>query len=45
MIHVLEDILDEKGRVDVSKYKPVARLGGPLYSTIGYILKALRPKK
>ncbi|TQL52955.1 flavin reductase family protein [Subtercola boreus] len=33
-IHADDDILDESGRVDVLKYRPVGRLGGSLYTTV-----------
>lgn len=33
-VHVDEAILDGGGRIDVAKYRPVARLGGSLYTTV-----------
>jgi flavin reductase (DIM6/NTAB) family NADH-FMN oxidoreductase RutF len=33
-IHVEDRVLGEDGRVQISKYKPVGRLGGSLYTTV-----------
>jgi len=33
-IHMRNDILDEKGHIDPEKFKPVGKLGGPLYTTV-----------
>jgi len=33
-VHADDAILDESGRIDVAKYRPVARLGGSLYTTV-----------
>ncbi len=34
-IHVRNDVLNERGTVDVTKFKPIVRLGDISYSTIG----------
>jgi hypothetical protein len=39
-----EGVLDEKGRIDPQLFQPVARLGGPNYSTLGKIITIPRPK-
>jgi flavin reductase (DIM6/NTAB) family NADH-FMN oxidoreductase RutF len=33
-IHAADDILDETGRIEIAKYRPVGRLGGALYTTV-----------
>eukprot|EP01117_Protostelium_nocturnum_P016250 TRINITY_DN6389_c0_g1_i1.p1 TRINITY_DN6389_c0_g1~~TRINITY_DN6389_c0_g1_i1.p1 ORF type:complete len:263 (-),score=71.99 TRINITY_DN6389_c0_g1_i1:223-1011(-) len=43
MFHIDESILNEKGRIDPQKLKPVARLGGISYGTLGKVLQAPRP--
>ena len=33
-VHVNDDVLDDRGRIDIERYRPVGRLGGALYTTI-----------
>ncbi|KQQ05617.1 MULTISPECIES: flavin reductase family protein [unclassified Rathayibacter] len=33
-VHADDAILDPSGRIDIAKYRPVARLGGSLYTTV-----------
>lgn len=33
-VHADDDVLDESGRIDIAKYRPVGRLGGALYTTV-----------
>ncbi|MWV47661.1 flavin reductase family protein [Rathayibacter sp. VKM Ac-2803] len=33
-VHADDGILDPSGRIDIAKYRPVARLGGSLYTTV-----------
>ena len=34
-IHVRNDMLNERGTVDIIKFKPVSRLGGNAYARVG----------
>ncbi|KAL1746873.1 hypothetical protein HDZ31DRAFT_80909 [Schizophyllum fasciatum] len=42
-IHVRRDVLDERGTVDIRKLKPIARVGGMLYSTVGTVFPLSAP--
>jgi len=42
--HVRQDLLLENGSVDPNLLKPVARLGGTEYATLGKIFSMMRPK-
>ncbi|KAL4246287.1 FMN-binding split barrel [Abortiporus biennis] len=42
--HIRKDILNERGNVDPTKLKPVARLGDIQYTTLGQIFRMPRPK-
>ncbi|KAL1716608.1 hypothetical protein EV715DRAFT_205018 [Schizophyllum commune] len=42
-IHVRRSVLNEKGAVDVQKYKPVARMGDISYGTIGDVYRMPAP--
>jgi len=33
-VHADDDVLDDTGRISIEKYRPVARLGGSLYTTV-----------
>lgn len=33
-VHADDAVLDESGRIDIERYRPVGRLGGSLYTTI-----------
>lgn len=41
-IHVREDVLNERGNVDITKFKPVGRLGDISYVRIGAPLRVPR---
>ena len=41
-IHIDDSILMENNRIDLDKYKPVARLAGSNYGTIGEIFSIKR---
>jgi flavin reductase (DIM6/NTAB) family NADH-FMN oxidoreductase RutF len=41
-VHVRDDLWKE-GRVDSAAMRPLSRLGGPLYSTLGSIIRMERP--
>ena len=34
-IHVRDEVLDERGRIDIGAYQPLGRLGGSLYTPCG----------
>ncbi|KIO12052.1 hypothetical protein M404DRAFT_994092 [Pisolithus tinctorius Marx 270] len=42
-IHVRKDVLNERGVVDITKYKPIARLGDISYARIGDAFRLPRP--
>jgi flavin reductase (DIM6/NTAB) family NADH-FMN oxidoreductase RutF len=42
--HVRQDLLRENGSVDASLLKPIARLGGVEYATLGKVFPMARPK-
>lgn len=42
-IHIRNDVLDERGYIDIAKLKPVARLGGLLYARITEAFRIPRP--
>ena len=42
-IHVRNDVLTERGTVDPTKFKPLGRLGGTCYSTLGDGFRLPRP--
>ena len=42
-IHVRKDMLTERGTVDITKFKPVARLGDNSYGRVGDAYKLARP--
>ena len=42
-IHVRNDVLNERGLVDITKFKPVARLGDISYSRLGDVFRIPRP--
>ena len=42
-IHVRNDMLNERGTVDITKFKPVARLGDNSYARVGDAFKLPRP--
>lgn len=41
-IHIDDSILSENNRIDLEKYKPVARLAGPNYATLGELFSIKR---
>ena len=41
-IHIDDSILSENNRINLDKYKPVARLAGPNYATLGEIFSIKR---
>ncbi|KAF7789291.1 hypothetical protein EIP86_000233 [Pleurotus ostreatoroseus] len=43
-IHVRHDVLNDRGRVDPVKYKPIARLGDVAYATLGTAFRIARPQ-
>jgi flavin reductase (DIM6/NTAB) family NADH-FMN oxidoreductase RutF len=43
LYHVEDAVLDEKGRVDAERLRPVARLGGNRYAALGRIFDEPRP--
>ena len=43
-IHVRRDVLNDRGRVDPVKYKPIARLGDVAYATLGTAFRIARPQ-
>ncbi|KIO12012.1 hypothetical protein M404DRAFT_994072, partial [Pisolithus tinctorius Marx 270] len=42
-IHVRKDVLNERGVVDITKYKPIARLGDISYGRVGDVFRLPRP--
>jgi hypothetical protein len=42
-IHVRKDMLTERGGVDITKFKPVARMGDISYARVGDAFKLTRP--
>ncbi|KIK28276.1 hypothetical protein PISMIDRAFT_91722 [Pisolithus microcarpus 441] len=42
-IHVRNDVLNERGIVDITKYKPIARLGDISYGRVGDVFRLARP--
>lgn len=42
--HIREDLLRENGTVDPNRLRPVARLGGIEYTTLGKVFSMARPK-
>lgn len=42
-IHVRKDMLTEHGTVDITKFKPVSRLGDNSYARVGDAYKLMRP--
>ncbi|KAL4067134.1 hypothetical protein V8B97DRAFT_2025233 [Scleroderma yunnanense] len=42
-IHVRKDVLDERGLVDITKFKPVTRLGGITFGRIGDVFRLPTP--
>ncbi|KAI5997061.1 hypothetical protein EDD15DRAFT_2412765 [Pisolithus albus] len=42
-IHVRNDVLNERGVVDITKYKPIARLGDISYGRVGDVFRLARP--
>lgn len=43
-IHVRNDVLNERGVVDVAKFKPIARLGDISYASLGTAFRLPRPQ-
>ncbi|KAI6003481.1 hypothetical protein F5J12DRAFT_155297 [Pisolithus orientalis] len=42
-IHVRKDVLNERGVVDITQYKPIARLGDISYGRVGDVFRLPRP--
>lgn len=42
-IHVRKDMLDERGKVDITRFKPISRLGDNSYGRVGDAFKLPRP--
>lgn len=42
-IHVRKDMLNERGIVDITKFKPISRLGDNSYARVGDAFKLARP--
>ena len=42
-IHVRNDILNEHGLIDITKFKPVARVGDISYCRLGDVFRIIRP--
>ena len=42
-VHIRDDVLTAEGKIDVVKIRPLARLGGRQWSTLGEILEIDRP--
>ena len=42
-IHVRKDVLNERGTVDITKFKPVTRLGDITFGRIGDVFKLPSP--
>ncbi|KAI5991863.1 hypothetical protein EDD15DRAFT_2368620 [Pisolithus albus] len=42
-IHVRNDVLNERGVIDITKYKPIARLGDISYGRVGDVFRLARP--
>lgn len=42
-IHVRKDMLNERGTVDITKFKPISRLGDNSYGRVGDAFKLGRP--
>lgn len=42
-IHVRKDMLNERGNVDVTRFRPIARLGENSYGRVGDAFKLARP--
>lgn len=42
-IHVRKDMLTERGTIDITKFKPVSRLGDNSYARVGDAYKLTRP--
>ena len=38
-IHVRNDVLNERGTVDITKFKPISRLGDNSYGRVGDVVK------
>ena len=43
MMHIDDSILGERNRINLEKYKPVARLAGANYSKLGEMFTISRP--
>ncbi|KAI6011120.1 hypothetical protein EDC04DRAFT_2871105 [Pisolithus marmoratus] len=41
-IHVRKDVLNERGIIDITKYKPISKLGDELYGRIGDVFRLPR---
>ena len=44
MMHIMKDVLDDKGHIDIQKYRPVSRLGGNRFSNVREGWDLPRPK-
>lgn len=42
-IHVRKDVLNERGIIDLTKYKPIARMGDVTYAKVGDAFRLPRP--
>ncbi|KAF8436787.1 hypothetical protein L210DRAFT_3688081 [Boletus edulis BED1] len=42
-IHVRKDMLNQRGTIDITKLKPISRLGDNLYGRVGDAFKLVRP--
>jgi flavin reductase (DIM6/NTAB) family NADH-FMN oxidoreductase RutF len=42
--HLRPDLLRPNGQVDATRLRPIARLGGDEYVTIGEVFEMLRPR-
>ena len=43
-IHIDEKVIDDKGLVDVTRYKPLSRLGYMDYATVTEVFSLERPE-
>jgi len=43
LIHIRKDVLNERGNVDLEKFRPIARMGDITYATLGGAFRIPRP--